>query len=220
MSAPIKLMVVDDHPSLRHGFISILKAYEDQFEVVAEAANVSEALLKVPTTCPDVVVTDLHFGHCDPTGGLDLIQALRTDYPQIKIVMITGSLEDESMLFAHDAGAHAFLSKEATASEIAKAIDAVSSGFTHFPSRLREAQEKREREPRLSDRETQIIPLIAAGMTAKLIARELAILDPEKPIVDRTVEIYKGNIKRKFGLKTAGSLISFCMEYNKKNIIK
>jgi two-component system NarL family response regulator len=216
MSALIKLMVVDDHPSLRHGFVSILAAFDDQFAVVAEAANVKEALLKVPSSHPDVVVTDLHFGQSDPMGGIDLIHALRTEHPQIKIVLITGSLEDESLLLAHDAGAHAFLGKEATAAEIAKAIDAVSSGFTHFPSRLREALQKREREPRLSDRESQIIPLIAAGMTAKQIAIELARLDPTKPIVDRTVEIYKGNIKRKFGLKAASALISFCMEYSKR----
>lgn len=216
MSALIKLMVVDDHPSLRHGFISILAAFDDQFKVVAEAANVREALLKIPSSHPDVVVTDLHFGQSDPTGGINLIQELRAEHPQVKTVMITGSLEDESMLLAHDAGAHAFLSKEATAFEIAKAIDAVASGFTHFPSRLREALQKREREPRLSDRETQIIPFIAAGMTARQIATELSRQDPTRPIVDRTVEIYKGNIKRKFGLKAANALISFCMEYSKR----
>jgi len=216
MSVPTKLMVVDDHPTLRQGFVSILAAFDDQFAVVAEAANVQDALLKVPTVRPDVVVTDLHFGQSDPTGGIDLVHALRAEHPQIKIVMITASMEDESLLLAHSAGAHAFLGKEATAAEIAKAIDAVSSGFTHFPARLREVLQKREREPQLSEREAQIIPLVAAGMTAKQIARELTQQEPTKPIVDRTVEIYKGNIKRKFGLKTANALISFCMEFSKR----
>ena len=215
MTAPIKLLVVEDHPVTRHGFIAMLKAFDDQFSVVAEAVNGEEALLKVASSRPDVVVTDLHFAPGDPSDGIDLIKALRAQHPQVRVVMITAELDEQYLLHAHDAGANAFLSKHASASEIAKAIDAVASGFTHFPVRLREALDKREREPRLTDREGQVIPFIAAGLTAKQIARELSRTQPENPIADRTVEIHKSNIKRKMGLTSANALMSFSIAYCK-----
>jgi two-component system response regulator EvgA len=216
MPAPIKLLIVDDHPTLRHGFISVLKAFEDQYQVVAEAANGEEALLKYVTGKPDVVVTDWLFAPSDPTDGIDLILELRDLDPQVKVVMITGQTDDECLLLAHDIGANAFLGKHSTASEIAKAIDAVASGFTHFPARLREVLGKRQSAPRLTEREKQLLPLIASGQTAKEMAKELTATDPSNPISNRTIEIHKGNIKRKFGLTSPTALIAFSMEHCKK----
>lgn len=216
MPALVKIMVVDDHPSLRLGLISMVESFEDQFKVVAEAGSVAEALLKVPTVLPDVVLTDLHFGNADPTGGIALIQTLNAEHPQIKTVLITASLEDEVLLLAHEAGANAFLGKEASAREIERAIDAVSSGFTHFPSRLRDALLERERQPRLTEREKQIIPLIASCKTNKQIAIVLTKLEPAKPIEERTVETHRSNLKRKFGLSSTTDLIPFCISFVKK----
>jgi DNA-binding NarL/FixJ family response regulator len=216
MPAPIKLLIVDDHPTLRHGLISMLKAFGDQFEVVAEAANGEEALLKFATSKPDVVVTDLHFAPNDPTNGNDLTRALCERSPAVRVVMLTAELDEDYLVLAHDAGVSAFLDKKASASEIAKAIDAVASGFTHFPARLREVIDKRKREPRLTDRESQVLPLIATGMTAKQIAIELTRRQPSRPIADRTVEIFKGKIRRKFDLTSTNALIAFSMEYAKK----
>lgn len=163
MPAPIKLLIVDDHPVTRHGFISWLSALDGQFQVVAEAANGEEALQKYETSKPHVVVTDLQFPNC-PTGGFDLILELRELDPQAKVVMITSHFDDTCLVVAHDIGANAFLNKEATASEIAKAIDAVASGFTHFPARLHEVLGKRMAAPQLTEREKQILPYIALRM--------------------------------------------------------
>jgi DNA-binding NarL/FixJ family response regulator len=214
--APIKLLIVDDHPTLRHGLISVLTAFDEQFQVVAEAANGEEALLKFVASKPDVVVTDWLFAPSDPTDGIDLILELRDLDPQAKVVMITGQSDDECLLLANDIGANAFLSKHATASEIAKAIDVVASGFTHFPARLREVLGKRKATPQLTEREKQLIPLIALGLTAKEMAKELATRDPTDSISNRTIEIHKGNIKRKFGLTSPNALIAFSMNYAKK----
>ena len=216
MPAPIKLLIVDDHPTLRHGLISMLKAFDDQFHVVAEAANGEEALLKFVTSKPDVVVTDLHFAPNDPTDGIDLILELRDLNPQVQVMLLTAELSDEYLLLAQDIGANAFLSKHASASEIAKAIDAVASGFTHFPARLREVLDKRKSEPQLTDREKQLLPLIASGRTAKEMAKDLTTLDPGNPISNRTIEIHKANIRRKFGLTSANALIPFSIDYCKK----
>jgi DNA-binding NarL/FixJ family response regulator len=216
MSTPIKLLVVDDHPTLRHGLISMLKAFDDQFQVVAEAANGEEALLKFASSKPDVVVTDLHFAPNDPTNGNDLTRTLREQNPEVRVVMLTAELDDDYLVLAHEAGVSAFLDKKANASEIAKAIDAVASGFTHFPARLREVIDKRKHEPRLTDRESQVVPLIARGMTAKQIAQELTKRQPSRPVADRTIEIFKGKIRRKFDLTSTNALIAFSINYCKR----
>jgi DNA-binding NarL/FixJ family response regulator len=163
-----------------------------------------------------VVVTDLHFAPRDRTDGIDLVLELREQYPQVQVLLLTADLNDESLLLAHDVGVNAFLSKHASATEIAKAIDAVTSGFTHFPSRLREVLGKRQAEPQLTERELQILPLVAQGMTAKQIAKELTRLDPDNPIVDRTVESHKGNIKRRIGLTSPHALLLYSIEHGKK----
>ena len=219
MTAPIKLLVVEDHPLSRHGLISMLEAFGDQFEVVAEAANGEEALLKFVSIKPDVVITDLHFAPNDLTDGIDLVRRLRERHPLVQVVMLTAELGDEYLLLAHEVGVNAFLSKHSSAAEIAKAIDAVASGFTHFPARLREVLEKRSKEPRLTERESQVVPLIAIGMTAKQIAIELTKRQPSRPIADRTVEIFKGKIRRKFDLTSTNALIAFSINYC-KNIHK
>jgi len=213
MSKPIKLLVVEDHPSTRFGMIAMLSAFDDQFAIAGEAANGEEALQKVAATQPDVVLTDLHFAPHDPTDGIDLIGTLREKHPNVRVVLITAETDDQFMLMAHDAGAGAFLWKHAGASEIAKAIEAVASGFTHFPSRLRQALDKRNSEPRLTERESQLLPLIARGLTSKMVAAEISKEDPEHPIKWRTVDINKGNIRRRFGIPANKSLVPFAVEY-------
>lgn len=212
MKNPIKLLVVEDHPSTRFGMIAMLSAFDDQFAIAGEAANAEEALQKVAAAQPDVVLTDLHFAPHDPTDGIDLIGALRKEHPHVRVVLITAETDDQFMLLAHDAGADAFLWKHAGAGEIAKAIEAVASGFSHFPSRLRQALDKRNSEPRLTERESQLIPYFARGLTSKMVAAEISRKDPEHPINHRTVDINKGNIRRKFGLPPKKSLVPFAVE--------
>ncbi|MEI8081182.1 MAG: LuxR C-terminal-related transcriptional regulator, partial [Actinomycetes bacterium] len=92
---------------------------------------------------------------------------------------------------------------DAAPAEIARAIESVASGFTHYPAHLTTALDKRDREPMATQRERELLPYIARGMTAKEIARELTHMEPGSPIIDRTVEVHKGNIKRKFRLDSA-----------------
>ena len=212
MTTPIRLLVVDDHPATRYGLIAMLQAFDDQFEIAGEAANGEEALIKIAATHPHVVLTDLHFAPKDPTDGIDLICDVRELHPEVRTVLITAETDDQFMLLGHDAGADAFLWKHAGAAEIAKAIEAVAGGFTHFPNRLRVALEKRDSEPRLTEREAQLIPLIAQGMSSKLVAAELSKRDPENPLHHRTVDIHKSNIRRRFKLPAKSSLVPFAIE--------
>lgn len=213
MPASIRLMVVDDHPLARHGVVSMLQLFDERFEVVAQAGGFDEAVRLAEATRPTIMLTDLHLGPGESRNGLDLIGVLQIKHPGMQFVMITSEVSDHFLLKAHEAGARAFLHKHATASEIVRAIEAVASGFTHFPAQLKIATDKRAMEPVLTAREMELIPYIARGMTAKEIAREITQLAPQSGLTDRTVEVHKGNIKRKFNLVSANALITFCIEY-------
>ena len=213
MGQPIRLLIVDDHPLARQGVIAMLSACEDQFLIVGEAASIDEALIRADSLRPEIVLTDLHFGPGESRNGLDLVALLKAQQPDVQFVMITSEVSDQFLLKAHDAGVSAFLHKHAAAAEIVRAIESVASGFTHFPAQLRAAIDKRRQEPRLTPRELELLPFIAKGMTAKEIARELTHIDPQSPVIDRTVEVHKGNIKRKCRLDSANAMITFAIEY-------
>jgi len=224
MSAPIRIIVVDDHELAHQGLKSILTAFEDRFEVVAEAATVDEALILAEKLKPDVVITDLHFN--DPSvepgelgDGIDLITILKSEQPTVYSILITETYLESALVRAYEAGAAAFLYKHAPSSEMARAIESVAGGFTHFPAQLRSAMEKRQHSPKLTERERQSMAYIARGLTAKQISRELSRTDPQSPIMDRTVEVHKSNIKRKFGLNSASALVAFAIEYCQTNRI-
>ena len=214
MRTAVRLMVVDDHPLARQGLISMLHAYEERFQVVAEAECVQAALDLAEAANVEIVVTDLHFEPNGSPNGIDLLRLLKAKQSCPKVVMITSEVNDQFLLEAFDAGTDAYLHKHAASAEIVRAIESVDSGFTHFPARLRMALEKREREPRLTTRETEVLPFIARGMTAKQIARELMYVDPlHKNVASRTIEVHKANIKQRFRLEEANSLIPFAIEY-------
>jgi two-component system, NarL family, nitrate/nitrite response regulator NarL len=215
MSVAIKVMIVDDHPLAREGVIRMLHAFGGRFKVVAEAGQVEEALSRVEVGGAEVVVTDLHFdqGPGEQANGVDLIRSFGKRHPAIKCLVLTSEQNDAFMVMAHDAGACGYLSKASAAEDIARAIESVASGFTHFPAQLKVALDQREHCPGLTPREAELVPYIAKGMTAKEIARELTYLAPENPINDRTVETHKGNIKQKFHLGSANALVAYCIEH-------
>ena len=219
MNAPIRLMVVDDHPLARQGLVAMLNMFDDRFQVVSEAGTIDEALMRAKVDRPEIMLTDLHFGPGESRNGIDLIALLQVHQPDLQFVMITSEVNDQFLLKAHDAGANAFLHKHAAAAEIVRAIESVASGFSHFPAQLKVALDKRAREPALTNREAELLPYIARGMTAKQIARELSHTSPQNPIIDRTVEVHKGNIKRKFHLESANALITFSIEHCHDNRI-
>ena len=214
MSGPIALLVVDDHPLARQGLVAMLSAFGDQFSVVAQAGNMTEALACAAAQPLQVLITDLHLTKADKRAeGITLLEAFAAHFPQIKRVMITSETSEVFLLQAHDAGAQAFLYKDADAREIARAIESVANGYTHFPAQLSEALTRRARAPKLTARELDMLPYIARGLTAKEIARELTQVDADSPLIDRTVEVHKGNIKRKFNLDSGNALVSFAIEH-------
>ncbi len=199
---PIRLLIVDDHPVLRHSLISLLSAFGLPIEVVAEARNAEEALAHAEQHQPDIVLTDLQM---KPTSGIELIHQLGQRQPAIRYVVFTASTQDEHMLQAFDAGAQGYVVKESEAAELVKAIEAVMGGATHYPAGLKRALDRRQRQPSLTARETEVLSLVAQGLTSKAIARALDI-DP------RTVDAHRANIRQRFGLDSSAALLRFALE--------
>ena len=200
--SPIKLLIVDDHPIVRRSLISLLTAYGPRFQVVAQAHNAQEALEQALLNPPDVVLTDLQM---KPTSGIELIARLSQRQPFIRFVVFTASTQEEHMLQAFDAGAAGYVVKESEEGEIVKAIEAVMNGSTHYPAGLRRALDRRQQQPVLTARETEVLALIGRGLTSKEIARELGI-------DFRTVDTHRANIKQRFGLESSAALLRFALK--------
>ncbi len=202
---PIRLLIVDDHPIVRHSLISLLAAMGLPMEVVAEAGNAEEALALAEQTQPDIVLTDLQMR---PTSGIALIRQLSQRQPRIRYVVFTASTQEENMLQAFDAGAQGYVLKESEAAELVHAIEAVMRGATHYPAGLKRALDRRQQQPTLTTREAEVLALVAQGLTSKAIARDLGI-DP------RTVDAHRANIRQRFGLDSSAALLRFALEQGK-----
>lgn len=206
MTAPktIRLLIVDDHPIVRHSLTALLGAYGPPMQVVAEAGSAEEALALAEQSQPDIVLTDLQM---KPTSGIALIQQLSQRQPAIRYVVFTASTQDEHMLQAFDAGAQGFVLKEAEAGELIKAIEAVMGGATHYPAGLKRALDRRQQQPALTARETEVLHLVAQGLTSKEIARTL-------DIDSRTVDAHRANIRQRFHLDSSAALLRFAVEHS------
>ncbi|MFC5523057.1 response regulator [Polaromonas jejuensis] len=200
--ASIRLLIVDDHPIVRNSLSVLLDAYGPPMQVVAQAGSAEEALVQAEQTQPDIVLTDLQM---QPTSGIQLIEQLSQRQPAIRYVVFTASTQDEHMLQAFDAGAQGFVVKESEAGELVKAIEAVMGGATHFPAGLKRALDRRQQQPALTVRETEVLALVAQGLTSKAIARAL-------DIDSRTVDAHRANIRQRFGLESSAALLRFAME--------
>lgn len=210
MTKPIRLLIVDDHPLARAGVVGMLTAYGDRFEVVAQAASCEEALYHDQKFKPDVVITDI--GLCGDiknnydADGIALIGKIRRQRPDAKCMVLTGWGDDASLLQATDAGAMAFLLKDATADSIVRAIESVACGFSHFPQSLQMARDKRDREPKLTPTESHLMPYLANGWVPKVIGLEITASH-------RTIEAHIAHIKLKFGINTQLELTSLAKQY-------
>lgn len=198
----IRLLIVDDHPIVRNSLTTLLGAYGPPMQVVAVAGNAEDALVQAEQTQPDIVLTDLQM---KPTSGIELIQQLSQRQPAIRYVVFTASTQDEHMLQAFDAGAQGFVVKESEAGELVQAIAAVMGGATHYPASLKRALDRRQQQPALTARETEVLVLVAQGLTSKTIARAL-------DIDSRTVDAHRANIRQRFGLESSAALLRFAME--------
>jgi len=173
---PTSVLIADDHPLFREAIARVIAGRAD-LELVAEASDGRAALERIRELEPDVAVIDVRMPELD---GSDVLLALREEGLRTNVVFLSAFLDAKTVYDAVAAGAHAYLSKEAETHEIVTAILAAARGETILGPevqtglaeqiRLREENDLR---PRLSDREHEVLKLIAQGMSAPEIAERI-----------------------------------------------
>lgn len=175
---PIRVLVVDDHPVVRHGVQHLLDNDPD-LEVVGEATTGPEVLKRMEAIHPDVVLLDIRLPGSD---GVEITQHLRRAHPDVKVIILTAYRDDEYLLGALRAGAHGYLLKQASHETLAGAIRKVYGGerllSPSLTGRILEefeamAREQVAEESELTETELRILSHIAAGDTTKEMAEKL-----------------------------------------------
>lgn len=166
------VLLIDDHELIRQGLATAF-SQSDGFEVAGEAGSVAEGIAAARDLSPDVVVTDVRL----PDGsGLDVVRTLRKERRDVGLVVLTMYAGDEQLFAAMDAGASGFVGKDApTSSVVSAARQATVAPLTFTCTGLTEAMVRRmsSGNPRLSDRERQVLDLLAEGLGVSAIAARL-----------------------------------------------
>jgi len=173
---PIKVMIVDDHPIVRDGLKNMLLAFDD-LELVGEAGDGGEVLARCRQNPPDVILMDVFMPNMD---GIAATRLILGQYPQMKVIMLTSSVEDSLVLDALQAGAAGFLLKNAAINTLAAAIRSVHAGQAALSPEATTALIHTRTGPRkpgsdLSEREREVLALIIEGLSNEEIGERLVI---------------------------------------------
>ncbi|MFC5403001.1 response regulator [Cohnella soli] len=176
----VKVLLVDDHEMVRIGLAAVLGT-EEGIEVVGEAGNGNDGLRLAREYSPDVVLMDLVMEGMD---GIETTRRIMEEMPHIRVIVLTSFLDDEKMYPVIEAGAFSYLLKTSRASEIADAIRAAARGQSVLESQVASKMMNRFRRPpqsaaqpheELTDREMEVLKLIALGKSNQEIADDLYI---------------------------------------------
>ncbi len=170
---PIRILVVDDHPLLRQGIGALIEA-EPDMELAGEAANGREALAQFRLKRPDVTLMDLQM---PDIGGIEAIIAIRGEFPDARIVVLTTYRGDVQVLRSLKAGARGYLLKGQVNTELLEVIRAVHRGQKRIPPEIAAELADHAAEDDLSPREIEVLRLVAAGNGNKEIAAGLSITE-------------------------------------------
>jgi two-component system, NarL family, response regulator LiaR len=191
----IRILLVDDHTVVRKGLRTFL-SYDPDLEVVGEAADGSEALTKARELTPDVVVMDLLMPGMD---GIAATAAIRRELPETEVLALTSVLEDASVVGAVRAGAIGYLLKDTQAEALCQAIKAAAAGQVQLTpraaARLMQAISASESPEALTERETEVLRLLAQGYSNKQIAHSLNN-------TEKTIKTHVSRILSKLGVQS------------------
>jgi len=205
----IKVIIVDDHPVVRRGLKQIIED-EPDMEVVGEAKNAEECFSLVRLTDCTLVVLDINL---PDRSGLDVLNQLKHEKPNLPVLILSVNPEDQFALRLIKAGASGYLMKESALTELVKAVRKVNSGGRYVSAPLADKLisqlddiEKPSHES-LSNREFQILCMIAQGKPLKSIANELCVSA-------KTVSTYRSRIMEKMKMSTNSDLIRYASEHH------
>ena len=203
----LKIVIVDDHPVIRRGLKQIITE-EPNIEVIGEAENAQVALTLIRETDCDAVILDITM---PGTSGLDVLKQVKCEYPKLPVLILSVHPEEQYAVRVIRAGASGYMTKDNTPDELIKAIRKIASGGKYITPFLAEklvsvldASQKLLHE-RLSDREFQVMRMIASGKAISDIAEELCLSG-------KTVSTYRARILKKMNMKSNAELIRYALE--------
>lgn len=208
MTAPIRVLIVDDHLMVRDGLKVFLSTYDD-LEVVGDAPDGEQAVQLCAQLQPDVVLMDVLMPHMD---GPTATARIRESFPHIQIIALTSFVEEELVQRALQAGAIGYLLKDVHADELAEAIRNAYQGRSTIDLAATQILIQATRQPRplgydLTDREREVLALLVSGMTNKEIAAELTVSMG-------TVRLHVSNILSKLGASNRTEATSLALQHN------
>lgn len=206
----IKILVVDDHHVVRTGIIKSLSEYFPA-ATFCEAGNAADVFHLMNKERWDLVILDINM---PGRNGLDVLKTIKEDHPKTKVIILSMYPEDQFAMRSIKAGASAYLTKEISSKEFAKAIRMVLNDEPYFTpamamiitSRLRNDH---DREPHhlISNREHQVFLMIASGKSVSDIARDLSLSV-------KTISVYRSNILKKMNLKNNAEIMHYAFKRN------
>jgi len=203
-----RVLIVDDHAVVRSGLKLVLDA-DDGIEPVGEAGNARDAIFEARSLKPDVILLDVVM---PDQSGLDIIPTLLHENPETKILVLSMQDDPRYVREAFDAGASGYVLKEAADSEVVAAVREVAGGGRYVDPELgarlvaaESAERKRADEDPLSEREGEVLRLLALGHTNQEIAKQLYISV-------RTAETHRAHIMQKLRLSSRAELVRYALD--------
>jgi two-component system, NarL family, response regulator DevR len=209
---PLRLLVVDDHEVVRQGLVALLER-RTAFQVVAQAGSVADSIAAARRFEPDLVIMDVRL----PDGsGIEACREIRSELPQVRVVMLTSYPDEEAVLSAIIAGASGYLLKQIRGRDLVSALEAVGRGESLLDpavtakvlDRVRRmaAGEGADELGQLTGQERKILFLVADGKTNKEIATEVFLSD-------KTVKNYVSSILSKLNLQRRAQAAAFVAQH-------
>jgi two-component system, NarL family, nitrate/nitrite response regulator NarL len=204
MKKTVKIFIADDHKLMLEGLASLIESI-DGFQLIGKFNSGRELLdaLSPSGDLPDICIVDIQMPGLD---GVETVNLIRTRYPDLKVMALTMHSESHFVSRMIAAGANGYLLKNVDREVFIESIHRILSGSDFLSEGISENKHEKTNDDQLSNREKQILKLIALGKSNKEIASELFISD-------RTADTHRTNIKRKLKLNTLAQLIQYVKEH-------
>ena len=203
--AKTRIMIVDDHEVVRMGMRAAFET-EPDLAVVGEASNGAEALAKMPVLDPQLILMDVRM---EKMNGIEACREIKSRYPDVHILMITSYTDDDAVISSILAGASGYLQKHLSRAELLRSIRLVASGHSLIDSNTtKQVVERLTQMPgsELTDREREVLALVARGYTNKQIADTLYVSE-------KTARNHVSHILEKLGLSRRSEAAAFAVEH-------
>ena len=211
MGEPVRVFLLDDHEIVRRGVVAVIDA-EPDMEVVGEAGTVAEALEVVQGCSPDVAVLDIRLGE---GSGVEVCRDIRSQYPDVKCLMLTSFEDDQALVEASLAGAAGYVLKQVQGGDLLEAIRMVADGRVLLDRattrlalrRLRESGEATVGE--LPPQERRVFELIGDGLSNREIAEELIL-------AEKTIKNYVTSLLQRLGMQRRTEAAAFAARLDER----